>query len=127
MARRLKAGVAAGTAPGTVFSAVQDHVIAAARSHVERLVLEAFVARVRAQPEGPTRDTLAALCDLHALATIEADRGWFLEHGRLSAPRSKAITREVSTLLRRLRPVAAPLVEAFGIPPGVLGARDLVG
>ncbi|PKW27404.1 acyl-CoA dehydrogenase [Phycicoccus duodecadis] len=127
VARRLKAGVAAGTAPGTVFSAVQDHVIAAARSHVERLVLEAFVARVRAQPEGPTRDTLAALCDLHALATIEADRGWFLEHGRLSAPRSKAITREVSTLLRRLRPVAAPLVEAFGIPPGVLGARDLVG
>ncbi|MBM6401967.1 acyl-CoA dehydrogenase family protein [Phycicoccus sonneratiae] len=127
VARRLKAGVGAGTPAGEVFSAVQDHVIAAARSHVERLVLEAFVERVRAEPPSPSRDVLAALCDLHALATIEADRGWFLEHGRLSAPRSKAITREVSALLRRLRPVALELVEAFGIPSEVLGARDLVG
>ncbi|KRE62078.1 acyl-CoA dehydrogenase [Nostocoides sp. Soil756] len=127
VARRLKAGVGVGTAPGVVFSTVQDHVIAAARSHVDRLVLEAFVARVRSQPEGPTRDTLAALCDLYALTTIEADRGWFLEHGRLSAPRSKAITREVSAVLRRLRPVAGELVAAFGIPAEVLGAHDLVG
>ncbi|WP_404352665.1 acyl-CoA dehydrogenase family protein [Phycicoccus jejuensis] len=127
VARRLKAGVDAGRPPGEVFNDVQDHVIAAARSHVERLVVEAFVAQVRAQPEGPTREVLGALCDLHALVTIEADRGWFLEHGRLSAPRSKAITREVTALLRRLRPVALELVEAFGIPPEVLGARDLVG
>lgn len=127
VARRLKAGVDGGTPPGVVFSRVQDHVIAAARSHVERLVLEAFVAKVRALPPSPTRDTLAALCDLHALTTIEADRGWFLEHGRLSAPRSKAITREISLLLRRLRPVAGELVEAFGVPREVLGARELVG
>ncbi|HMM93514.1 acyl-CoA dehydrogenase [Phycicoccus sp.] len=127
VARRLKAGVDAGRPAGEVFGEVQDHVISAARSHVERLVLEAFVARVRALPAGPDRDVLTALCDLHALTTIEADRGWFLEHGRLSAPRSKAITREVSALLRRLRPVALELVEAFGIPAEVLGARDLVG
>ncbi len=127
VARRLKAGVEAGSPPGAVFSAVQDHVITAARSHVERIVLEAFVARVRALPESPTRDVLTALSDLHALSTIEADRGWFLEHGRLSAPRSKAITREVSVILRRLRPVAAELVEAFGVPPEVLGARELLG
>ncbi|WP_299443501.1 acyl-CoA dehydrogenase [uncultured Phycicoccus sp.] len=127
VARRLKAGVDAGRPTGEVFSRVQDHVIAAARSHVERLVLEAFVERVRALPESPARDVLTALSDLYALTTIEADRGWFLEHGRLSAPRSKAITREVSEVLRRLRPVAGELVEAFGIPAEVLGARDLVG
>ncbi len=126
-ARRLKAGVDAGRPPGEVFNDVQDHVIAAARSHVERLVVEAFVARVRALPPSPTREVLTALSDLHALTTIEADRGWFLEHGRLSAPRSKAVTREVDGLLRRLRPVALELVEAFGIPPEVLGAHDLVG
>ena len=96
VARRLKAGVDAGRPAGEVFAEVQDHVIAAARSHVERLVLEAFVARVRALPPAPGREVLTALCDLHALTTIESDRGWFLEHGRLSAPRSKAITREVS-------------------------------
>lgn len=125
-ARRLKAGVDAGRHPGLVFSEVQDHVIAAARSHVDRIVLESFVARVRALPASPTREVLAALSDLYALTTIEADRGWFLEHGRLSAPRSKAVTREVSALLRRLRPVALGLVEAFGVPAEVLGARDLV-
>ena len=43
VARRLKRGIDSGMSPGLVFSRVQDHVIAAARAHVERLVLEAFV------------------------------------------------------------------------------------
>jgi len=127
VARRLKAALDAGTPSGRALSDVQDHLIAAARSHVERLVLESFVSRVRALDPSPTRDVLTALSDLHALHTIEADRGWFLEHGRLSAPRSKAITREISEILRRLRPIALELVEAFGIPTEVLGAEDLVG
>ncbi len=127
VARRLKGGADAGRPPAEVFSEAQDHVITAARSHVERLVLEAFVARVRDLPESPTRDVLTALCDLHALSVIEADRGWFLEHGRLSAPRSKAITREIGVLLRRLRPVAGEVVDAYGIPAEVLGADQLVG
>jgi acyl-CoA oxidase len=125
--RRLKGGIDAGRPPGEVFADAQDHVITAARSHVERLVLEAFVERVRALPESPVRDVLTALSDLFALTTIEADRGWFLEHGRLSAPRSKAITREVGTILRRLRPVAGELVAAYGIPEAVLGAEQLTG
>ncbi|MGB7818162.1 MAG: acyl-CoA dehydrogenase [Ornithinibacter sp.] len=127
VARRIKAALDAGTPSGRALSEVQDHLIAAARSHVERLVLESFVSRVRALEPSPTRDVLTALSDLHALHTIEADRGWFLEHGRLSAPRSKAITREISEILRRLRPIALELVEAFGIPTEVLGAEDLVG
>ncbi len=127
VARRIKAAVDAGTPAGQALSEVQDHLIAVSRSHVERLVLEAFVSRVRALEPSPTRDVLTALSDLHALRTIEADRGWFLEHGRLSAPRSKAIIREVSGILRRLRPIALELVEAFGIPPEVLGAEDLIG
>ncbi|MEO6791627.1 MAG: acyl-CoA dehydrogenase [Ornithinibacter sp.] len=127
VARRLKAGVDAGRPAGEALREVQDHLLTAARSHVERLVLESFLSRVRALEPSPTRDVLTALSDLHALSVIEADRGWFLEHGRLSAPRSKAITREVSGILRRLRPVALELVEAFGIPAEVLGAKDLIG
>jgi len=125
--RRLKGGIDAGRPAAEVVAEVQDHVITAARSHAERLVLEAFVERVRALPESPTRDVLTALSDLFALTTIEADRGWFLEHGRLSAPRSKAITREVGSILRRLRPVAAELVAAYAIPEAVLGAEQLTG
>lgn len=126
VARRLKRGVDAGMNPGEVFSRVQDHVISAARAHVERLVLEAFIDKVRSLPEGDLRVALNAVCDLHALSSIEADRAWFMEHGRLTTQRSKAITREVSALCRRLRPVAGDLVAAFGVPREVLRAEDLL-
>ncbi len=70
---------------------------------------------------------LNTLCDLYALSTIEADRAWFLEHGRLTSARSKAITREVGELCRRLRPVAGELVAAFAVPEPLLRAPDLIG
>jgi acyl-CoA oxidase len=127
VARRLKRGIDDGMQPGEVFSRAQDHVIAAARAHVERLVLEANVAKVRAMPEGDHRFALTLLCDLHALSTIEADRAWFMEHGRLSASRSKAITREIGELCRRIRPLAVDLVDAFGVPTEMLRSPGLVG
>ncbi|MEV3854221.1 acyl-CoA dehydrogenase [Streptomyces sp. NPDC050095] len=132
VARRLKGGTDQGRHPGDVFSQVQDHVIAVARAHVERLVLEAFVEAVRALPEGtePERANKAALTllrDLFALSTIEADRAWFMEHGRLTVQRSKAITAEVNDLCRRIRPLAVPLVDAFGIPAPLLRAPGLLG
>jgi acyl-CoA oxidase len=126
-ARRLKAGVDRGGNPGAVFSEVQDHVIGAARAHVERLVLEAFAAKVAATPAGPVRDALSLLRDLHALSVIEADRAWFMEHGRLSSARSKAITAQVNALCREVRPLAQCFVDAFGIPRELLRAEDLLG
>jgi acyl-CoA oxidase len=127
VARRLKRGIDQGVNPGTVFSQVQDHVIAAANAHVERLVLEAFVAKTRAVPDGDQKVVLNLLCDLFALSTIEADRAWFMEHGRLTVPRSKAISREIGNLCRKIRPIAVDLVDAWGVPPEMLRAPDLVG
>jgi len=127
VARRLKRGIDDGMQPGEVFSRAQDHVIAAARAHVERLVLEANVSKVRAMPQGDHRLALTLLSDLHALSTIEADRAWFLEHGRLSASRSKAITREIGELCRRIRPLAVDLVDAFGVPTEMLRSPSLLG
>lgn len=127
VARRLKRGVDQKRDPGAVFSEVQDHVIAVARAHVERLVLEAFVEKTRALPEGGNKVALGLLCDLFALSTIEADRAWFMEHGRLTVQRSKAISREVNDLCRKIRPLATGLVDAWGIPPEMLRAPDLVG
>ena len=126
-ARRIQGGVKAGGNPGEVFSNVQDHVIATARAHVERLVLEAFVDKVKALPEGDERHALELLLDLFALSTIEADRAWFIEHGRLSTPRSKAITAEVNALCRKVRPLATQLVAAFAVPAELLRAEDLLG
>lgn len=126
VARRLKRGVDNGMNPGEVFSRVQDHVIASARAHVEREVLEAFVAKVAATEEGPNRDVLNVLCDLYALSAIEADRAWFMEHGRLTTQRSKAITREIAGLCRRIRPIARELVDAFAVPEPLLRAPALI-
>ncbi|KAA1419581.1 acyl-CoA oxidase [Nocardioides humilatus] len=126
VAKRLKRGVDSGMNPGDVFSRVQDHVIAAAHAHVERLVLDAFVDKVRAQPEGELRNVLNLLCDLHALSSIEADRGWFMEHGRLTSVRSKSISREVNALCRRVRPLAGDLVSAFGVPREMLRSEALL-
>jgi len=127
VARRLKRGIDEGIEPGEVFSRVQDHVIAMARAHVERLVLEAFVDKVAGLPEGDLRSALRLLCDLHALATIERDRAWFMEHGRLTSARAKAITREVNDLCRAVRPLAVDLVDAYAVPPALLRSPDLLG
>jgi acyl-CoA oxidase len=127
VARRLKRGIDDDMNPGAVFSRVQDHVIGAARAHVERLVLEAFVAKTRELPDGDQKVALNLLCDLHALSAIEADRAWFMEHGRLSVTRSKQITREINALCRKIRPLAEQYVDAFGVPVEMLRSPGLVG
>jgi hypothetical protein len=59
---------------------------------------------------------------------IEQDRGYLQEHGRLTGPRCKAVTRQVNRLCDEVRGDAEALVDAFGIPDGVLrapiGLRD---
>jgi acyl-CoA oxidase len=125
VARRLKRGIDSGMEPAEVFSRCQDHVIGAARAHVERLVLEAFVDKTAALPAGDQKAALNLLCDLYALGTIEADRAWWMEHGRLSSQRAKAITREVDELCRRVRPIARELVDAFGVPEEMQAAEML--
>jgi acyl-CoA oxidase len=127
VARRLKRGIDNKMNPGEVFSRVQDHVIGAARAHVERLVLEAFTDKIKELPEGDNKVALSLLCDLHALSVIEADRAWFMEHGRLSSMRSKAISREINGLCRKIRPLAVDLVDAFGVPPEMLRSPELLG
>ena len=127
VARRLKRGIDNGLSPGEVFSHVQDHVIGAARAHVERMVLDSFIEKTRALPDGDQKVALNLLCDLHALSTIESDRAWFMEHGRLTSARSKAISREVNDLCRRIRPLAVDFVDAFGVPQEMLRSEELLG
>jgi acyl-CoA oxidase len=115
VARRLKRGIDDGDDPFEVFNRCQDHVIAAATAHAERVVLEAFLTAVHNAPDD-LRDRLKLVYDLHALATIEADRAWFIEHGRLSGERSKAITAMVNRLCGQVREHAVDLVNAFGVP-----------
>jgi acyl-CoA oxidase len=126
VARRLKRGMDDDMNPGEVFSLVQDHVIAAARAHVDRLVLDAFIEKTTAMPAGDHRVALTLLCDLYALTTIEQDRAWWMEHGRLTSQRSKAISREINSLCGKIRPLAVDLVNAFGVPEEMLRSQDML-
>jgi len=116
VARRLKRGIDDGQDSFTVFNECQDHVLEAARAHVDRLILDAFAAGVERCEDEALRPLLSSLCDLYALATIEQERGWYFEHSRMSAPQSKAITRSVNRRCGELREHAGTLVDAFGIP-----------
>ena len=120
VARRLKGGIDKGGDPSEVFSRCQHHLLGAAHAHAERLVLEAFLTTIDGLPEGPERSLLESVQHLHALAEIERDRAWWMEHGRLSTERAKAITRTVDDLCRDLSEHALTLVEAFGIPEQLL-------
>ncbi|MTV27321.1 acyl-CoA oxidase [Nitriliruptoraceae bacterium ZYF776] len=121
-ARRLKAGADAGLDLFEVFNNVQDHVLLAAQAHIDRVVLERFVAAIDRCEDAEVARLLAAVCDLHVLSLLERERGWFQEHGRFTAARSKAIVRTVNELCEELRPHAALLVDAFAIPDEVIGA-----
>nr|WP_221471955.1 acyl-CoA dehydrogenase [Amycolatopsis umgeniensis] len=115
----------AASDPFGVFNDAQDHVLRAGRAHVDRVVLEAFIGAIERCADAEARELLERVCDLYALANIEADRGWFLEHGRLTSGRSKAVTAAVNALCADLRPHARTLVDAFAIPEKYLAAPML--
>ncbi|WP_369132298.1 acyl-CoA dehydrogenase [Modestobacter sp. I12A-02662] len=108
-----------------VFNDVQDHVLKTATAHIDRVVLEAFVAGIERTPDPAAKALLGRVCDLYALSTIEADKGWFLEHGRLTPTRAKALTGAVNDLLKELRPHMRTLVDAFAIPDAWLNCAIL--
>lgn len=62
------------TSPFESFNAVQDHVMHTARAHVDRIVLEAFVAGIDSCEYDDVRRILEMLCDLYALSAIEGDK-----------------------------------------------------
>jgi acyl-CoA oxidase len=93
----------------------QDHVVDAARAWVDMILLEAFAEVADRDP------VLSKVCSLFALHRIEAERGYYQEHGRLSAGRSKAVIKAVNALCGELRVHARTLVDAFEVPEAVLG------
>ena len=109
VARRLQ-GKSKEMSPFDSFNAVQDHVLHAAKAHIDRVILEAFVAGIDACEDEQAREVLVMVCDLYALSVIEDDKAWFMEHRFLSAERSKAGTRAIN------EPSAMPTTAAMKKP-----------
>lgn len=124
-ARRLQAATKREDNPFDAFNFVQDHVLHAARAHIDRVVLEAFVAAIDDCKDETACDLLSDLCDLFALTVIDEDKAWFMEHRHLSVERSKAVLRGINERCRTLRPHVMTLVEGLGVPEYLLGSAML--
>lgn len=105
-----------------LFNNAQDHVLLAARTHIERCVLEGAVDAQQAMTDGAAKDLLERVLTLYALSSIEQDKAWFIEHGRLTTARSRAVTASVNSLCQELRGEVPTLVEALGVPDDLITA-----
>jgi acyl-CoA oxidase len=124
--RRLRRGAAKKPERSfDIFNDVQDHLLEVASAHVDRVVLEAFVAAIERTADPYAHDLLLKVCDLYALSAIESHKGWYLEHQRLTPPRAKAVTGMVNDLLKQLRPKMTELVDAFAVPEEWLACAAL--
>ncbi|GLZ54108.1 acyl-CoA dehydrogenase [Actinomycetospora sp. NBRC 106378] len=130
LVRRLRPARGKGVTPDrafAIFNRAQDHLLHSARAHLDGLVLDAFNRACEAQTDPTAQRLMRSVCDLYALSVIEQDKGWFLEHGRISAARSKAVTSEINKLCHTLRPHARTLIDAFGIPESWIDAPIATG
>jgi acyl-CoA oxidase len=110
-----------GQDPFEAVNHCQDHALALARAYAEAQ-LYASLADLVSRADSQVAELLRKVLDLYALSRLEADRGWFLEHGYFDVPRAKAVRRLVLRLCGELRPRALELVDSFGIPDALLGA-----
>jgi acyl-CoA oxidase len=122
LAQRIKRRIEAGTEPAEAFIEVQTHAATAAAGHVERVTLEAFASAVGRIDDEAARRSLDKLRALHGLSTIQADLGWFQEHGRMSGASSRVIRKTHESLVREVADESLALVNAFAIPEQVLAA-----
>lgn len=100
-----------------------------ARAHVDRQLVEAFVAAIEAL-DAPTATpqqqalvpVLRTLCALFALSTIQKHMGFYLTFRFFSVATSKNVWEAINVLCDRLAPVSVRLVDGFGVPDSILAA-----
>jgi acyl-CoA oxidase len=122
VARRLRKRIGAGVDSFQAFNQCQDHLLALAHAHVERVVLEQFLAGVAEVKDAKLQAVLGRLCDLYGLTCLERASGWLMEEGHLEGGKARAIRKELIRLCEEVREDAVALVDAFGIPDTSLAA-----
>ncbi|WNG35169.1 acyl-CoA oxidase [Archangium violaceum] len=127
VARRLRKRLSTGVDSFEAFNQCQDHLLALANAHVERVVLEQFILGVAEVEDPALKAVLGRLCDLYGLGCLQDASGWFVENDHIEGAKAKAIRKEVTRLCSELRPDAVALTEAFGIPDTCLAAPIALG
>ncbi|PWJ54641.1 Acyl-coenzyme A oxidase [Quadrisphaera granulorum] len=123
LALRMRKRAQTGASGFSVMNEVQDHLVLAARTHLDAWVARTADAAISRADDELAKVLLSRLLDLHVLTLIEADRAWYLERGLITAGRSRELTTAVNALCAQVRPHALRVVDAFGLPEGWLGAH----
>lgn len=121
-AKRLKHHIDQGMDSFEAFNQCQYHLFNVGVAYIESVIMEQFILKVNSLEDGSSKNVMKRLCDLYALATIEKNKGWYLEHDYMEGIKTKAIRRVVNKLVREVRQDAIPLVNAFKIPESCLAA-----
>jgi acyl-CoA oxidase len=122
VARRLKARLDEGLDSFAAMIACQEHLLALANAHAERVILDGFRDRIAQCKLPALQELLKRLNALFALQAMERDRAWFLESDYMEVGKTRAIRREALELCSELTADVTLLVSGFGIPDGLVRA-----
>ncbi|WKD57321.1 Acyl-CoA dehydrogenase, short-chain specific [Corynebacterium capitovis DSM 44611] len=99
----------------------QDHLLEAAISYGDRMMVQAMLNAENSLPEGSSaRQVYEQVRHLFVLDTIVRNADWYLDHNVLSGGRVKAAKAAINDLVDSLGPWSEVLVDAFKIPEVVL-------
>jgi len=101
---------------------VQEHLVALAKAHAERLALEWFDAAVSEVKDDALRAVLDQVGALHGITVLRSDAGFYIAEGYFEPAKESALRRESDVLIRELLDAALGLVDAFAIPDACLAA-----
>lgn len=124
LARRLRSARKMPVAEAAeVVDRAQDHMIACAWAHIDRIILEAFFEAESAVEDERTQEVLEQVRDVYFLSVICDNAGWFLEQSLLTGTRTKAARASLNDLVDSLGPWSEVLVDAFGVPEVMLDLK----
>lgn len=98
-----------------------DTIQAAGRAYTERLVAESFLDAIQSADPG-IQPILEQLYKLYILDIVESNLGKFLTAGLIDMETAKGVNAAAARLCKEIAPHSLALVDAFGIPDGMLSA-----
>ena len=117
--QRMKKYIGKRLTPYDAFLRCQNHLIALSEAYIDRVILKAYHQAISAASPD-LQNVLKLSAEVYALDVIQKERAYFLEHGYMEAPKTKAIRRILNQRIRLLRPQAEALTDAWNIPQSCL-------
>lgn len=99
-----------------VVDQAQDHLLAVAEAHVDRIVFEAILDGESHLRTKQGAKVFEQIRDVYFLSTLLDNASWYLEQNVLTGTRTKAARAALNDLVDSLGPWSQTLVDAFGVP-----------